>query len=93
MTQEQKTVIEIKTNQKFKPLRVVSVILMMTSPICLGIATGSSAMQWAGFVLGGISVVAAAAAFGRTNTGLTIEQARARLDEIEQDEISAKEGK
>lgn len=43
-----------------------------------GWALGSSAMQWLGFFLFFVVVFARA-----TRDGLTIEQARARLDEIE----------
>ena len=76
-------VIEIKTRPKFRPFVAAYSILVSTSPIIVGIIADSAAMQWAGLILFVLISIALAAARNQGLIGLTIEQARAKLDQIE----------
>lgn len=51
--------------------------------IFIGWAIGSTAMQWWGFVFAAIIAAILGRNFLEPNEGLTIDQARKRLDEIE----------
>jgi hypothetical protein len=78
--------IGINTNPKFKPFRALFVYSMFAGLIGLGVATDSAAMQWAGFMLASLATIAWVWTFAKQDRNLTIEQARARLDEIEREE-------
>lgn len=54
------------------------------SMIGLGVFLGSDAMQWFGFIASFLAIAAFANVLVAKENNLTIEQARARLDEIEQ---------
>jgi hypothetical protein len=51
--------------------------------IGLGVFVDSAAMQWAGFVVAFLALVGMAATAEKRNKGLTIAEARKRLDELE----------
>lgn len=73
----------IATTQKFRPLRAVYFASWMVGVIGVGVVAGSDAMQWAGFAMLGLIAVVGVAAHGRSDTGLSIDEARRRIDEIE----------
>ena len=79
--------INIDTNPRFRPMVSLYVAATQISVIGVGAAVDSAAMQWAGFavlvglLLGVVNLVT------RRDYGLTIQDARARLDQIEREEI------
>lgn len=79
--------ITIITRTKFKPLRAAYAVSLQLLVVGVGIWTDSPAMQWvgAGFLL---ILLLAMVAVSRPHEGkgLTIEEARARLDQIEADQ-------
>lgn len=75
--------ISIKTNPKFQPARALVSACMQVGVIGVGVLADSPAMQWSGFFALIIVGLAAAVMSNQKDTGLTIEQARARLDDIE----------
>jgi len=76
-------VIEIKTRPKFRPFVRAYHIAVSMSPLILGVIVDSQAMQVAGLFLFVLTAIALAAADTSANRGLTIDEARARLDEIQ----------
>ena len=78
-----KTTIKIETTSKFHPLRAVWSASTMVAVIGIGVAVDSAAMQWAGFLVLMLTALAVGIVKAAKNDGLTIDQARARLDEIE----------
>lgn len=78
--------IEIVTHPAFNLRRVTLGLALQMVPIAVGIWTGSAAMQWMGFVCSLIIMFAVAAMLVRRDQGLTIAEARVRLDEIEAEE-------
>ena len=79
------TTININTNPRFRPLRALFVATTQIGVIAIGVVVGSTAMQWAGFILLGLMLIAVVAVQQTKHslTGLTIQEARDRLDEIE----------
>jgi len=79
--------IEIRTNPTVSVMRVMMVPhLIQVAVIGVGIASDSAATQWAGFVFLCLLLVVSVILHNQKNTGLTISQARARIDEIEERE-------
>ena len=78
--------ITVRTKGKFKPLRFASVMLLQVGIISVGIYADSQAMQWAGFVFFVAGAVSFAHQEVKREEGLTIKEARARLNEIEAEE-------
>jgi hypothetical protein len=62
--------------------RDASTLAMFVALIGIGIWTDSIAMQWVGGVIGFLTIIALKAS---SRSRMTIEQARARLDEIERE--------
>ena len=56
---------------------------MLFGLIGLGVFVDSAAMQWAGFVVAFLGLIGMAANAEKRNKGLTIADARKRLDELE----------
>ena len=78
--------ITINLSDNTRRTRAISRVLLFVMPITLigvGIVADSPAMQWAGFVVTMLSIAAFSTLLGKKNHGLTIAQARRRLDEIE----------
>lgn len=61
-------------------LRDASTLALFVALIGIGVLLGSTAMQWTGAIVGFLTIITWA---GRHRTHLTIDQARARLDELE----------
>lgn len=80
------TKIEISTNSRFSWRRTALGLVVQVVPISFGILTGSAAMQWAGFVFTMLFMVAVVTVMVKQNTGLTVAEARKRLDEIEREQ-------
>lgn len=80
------TQITIKTNPKFRPLRTLYLAASMLVVIGIGVAVESAAMQWAGFVIIAILILGMVKREEDRNSGLTIADARRRLDELERAE-------
>lgn len=82
------TTITIKTATPFRPLRALYFAAVEIGIISVGVWLDSAAMQWLGFIgvfLAFIIVLTSMANSNRDkNTDLSIDEARARLDEIEQ---------
>jgi hypothetical protein len=78
--------INIITHPRFRPLRTIYAAAAQIGVIGVGVVVDSTAMQWAGFIVLSLLVVSAVAGQYRRDFDLTIEQARARLDEIEAQE-------
>lgn len=77
------TTIKIIVNAKFRPLRALWFASTMAAVIGVGVAVDSAAMQWAGFLMLMLIGLGSGIAKASKNEGLTIDEARARLDEIE----------
>ena len=77
------TTIKIVTQPRFKPLRMVLSVMIQVGIFAIGIAANSPAMQWCAFFMLFIGLFALAATETQKNSGLTIAQARAKLDELE----------
>lgn len=75
--------IEIATNPRFSWRRTAIGLFVQVAPISFGILTGSVAMQWVGFVFTMLFFAVVISLIIKQNTGLTIAEARKRLDEIE----------
>lgn len=75
--------ITIKTDPKFRPWRAAISTCIQVGIIGIGILANSPAMQWSGFLALVLIAITAAITSDQKNTSLTIEQARARLDAIE----------
>ena len=82
----EKIEIDIVTHPKFQLWRYLLSLVTMILPISIGILTGSVAMQWMGFVMSLVLIMIIGFALGKPNKELTIEEARARLDELAKDE-------
>ena len=77
------TTIKLDVNTKFNPIRMVTSVSIQVGVIGIGIFAESPAMQWSGFVVLVILVIAVAFQSAKKDEGLTINQARKRLDELE----------
>lgn len=79
--------INIITHPKLNPERTVVGLLVQCGTILVGVALGSAALQWSGFIVSWIILILMGADMLKQdlkeNTHLTIEQARKRLDVIE----------
>lgn len=62
---------------------LTSGMAMVAAPVALGIVCDSQAMQWVGFVLGFIGLVAIAKRAADDTTFRSTDEARAYLDEID----------
>lgn len=80
------TKIEIKTNPKFRPLRAIYVFAVVFGIFGAGVAADSAAMQWFWFAFLLLWFLAMVRCYADENTGLSIAEARKRLDEIEAEE-------
>ena len=78
--------ITIYRDSKSNPARMVRTWVFIVALIGTGAVLGSTAMQWIGFIILILICFAAVKHDLHKNSGLTIAQARARLDEIERDE-------
>lgn len=73
--------ITINTKPMFRPWRVVLSFAAQTGVIGVGVMADSEAMQWAGFIAL-VLMVWGMAMLGKPG-GMTIAEARKRIDEIE----------
>jgi len=78
--------ITIRTNPKFKPLRVAYVASVFLALIGVGVAVDSQAMQWAGFVFSWIIVFLLAILLNDKTDKISIAEARKYLDKLEKDQ-------
>ena len=78
-----KHTIRVFTTSKVHPLRAVYSASVIISVIGVGVLAESSAMQWAGFWSLVLTVVGVAVVHAANEKAMTIEQARAYLDELE----------
>ncbi|MBC7155749.1 MAG: hypothetical protein H5U19_14320 [Rhodobacteraceae bacterium] len=76
--------INIKTNPKFRPWRMLMTVSAQIGVIGVGVLVDSAAMQWAGFVV--LSLMLAELAIGADPRGLSIGEARREIDRIEAEE-------
>lgn len=81
--------ITIQTNPVLRPAVIAARLTISIAPILLGVMLVSPAMQWLGFVLFFLMMMSAGLAGTAKDSGLSIAEARARLDEIEAQEIGA----
>lgn len=81
-----KHTITINTNQRFRPLRYVLTFGAQLGVIGVGVLVGSTAMQWMGFLFLCL-LFSGIVMRGERHTGLTFDEARARIAEIEAGEI------
>ena len=86
MTTQPTTLIEIKTNPRNNFPRLFFGLTAQVGVIALGIAADSTAMQWSGFLFFSLTLFGFAMIELKKNDGLTIAEARARLDELESKE-------
>lgn len=63
--------------------RLITRLALTMTPIGVGIACDSTAMQWLGFVMGILILLVAAKSDADRNTFSSTAEARARLDEID----------
>lgn len=75
--------ITVRTRTPFRPWRAVYVAVAQILVIGVGVFTGSSAMQWAGFLLLALMLFALLTSENSKTTGLSFSEARAKLDELE----------
>ena len=78
--------IRVWTTSKVSPFRAIYSASIIISVIGVGVLAESSAMQWAGFWSLVLTVVGLAVIQTVNEKALTIEQARAYLDELERKE-------
>lgn len=78
-----KVEINIRINPQPSYLRTIFVTAVEVLVIYLGVLAGSAAMQWAGLI--GVLLVGLSYAImvAKKNDGLSVDDARKRLDEIE----------
>lgn len=77
------TEIYIRTNPKFKPLRVLYAFSVQFALISIGIAAESPAMQWMGFVMVVLIVLVLAVATVDSNKAVSFDEARRMIDDME----------
>lgn len=78
--------IVVSTVSPFRPLRVLYGAATYSALIGIGILVGSPAMQWAGFsVVAIIFVLAMIGAAKQHIVGMTIPEAREKLDRLERE--------
>ncbi|PZU17825.1 MAG: hypothetical protein DI589_25515 [Shinella sp.] len=80
---ENKVTISIIDTRGNKLRGVASTIALVLAPIGIGIVAGSTAMQWAGFFFGFLTLVMIAKKLLGQNDNMTITEARALLDRLE----------
>ncbi len=78
--------IEIRTNPKLRPFRAAFFAGLQVAVIGIGVLTGSSAMQWAGFWLLAVMLIVAVIANLSKSTGLSFEEAREHINKLEAEE-------
>ena len=83
--------ITINTNPKLNPLRLLCLFGMQVVVIGIGVFANSAAMQWAGFVMLLLLLFFVAMKINEKDQGLTFDQARARIDELEGQETGRSE--
>lgn len=74
--------VTVRTNPKFRPLRSIFTACIQVAVIGIGIVTESAAMQWAGFIVLILMALAIAIISAKKDEGLTISEARERLNEL-----------
>lgn len=79
---DQPTLILIRESAKESWVRDLSTFASLVGLIGIGVWLDSSAMQWIGAILGFLSILSRASDLRKRST-MTIEQARAKLDEME----------
>lgn len=72
--------IKIITNPQFNVARFALSIAAQIGVIGVGVYTQSEAMQWCGFL---VLVLLVLGLIARDNKGLTFDEARAKIDELE----------
>lgn len=78
-------IINIEITTPFRPLRTLFHTAVEVGVIGIGVWVGSAAMQWAGFLALLLLMLGAANAHSKRNKGLTPDEARARIDQIEKE--------
>ena len=86
MTRKNEVTINIIHSPKGIWMRAPIVAALQVGVIGIGIWADSAAMQWAGFVMLAFLMIGLAVPERDKNKGLTIAEARRRLDEMERDE-------
>ena len=79
--------INIITRPRLNIARLMAAPALQVGVIGIGAKLDSPAMQWAGFAMLALMLIAGITDAVRETTNLTIAEARARLDEIEYEEI------
>lgn len=80
-------ILSIKITTPFRPLRMLFSTALEVGVIGIGVWVGSAAMQWAGFLALLLIALGMANGYGRRNDGLTPDEARARIDQLERGEM------
>ncbi len=80
------TRITIRTNPKFRPARAAYVFSLQVILIGVGVVVDSPAMQWMGFVMVALLAIIVAVMSAGKDTALSIDEARALLDEFDRNE-------
>ena len=78
--------ITLSTIPKFRPLRVIYTVFWVFVCIGAGVAVDSTPMQWFGFLVLCLLVIALSSAEARRHQALTFDQARKRIDELEKEQ-------
>ncbi len=78
--------IDINTASRFRPLRALYASATQVAVIGVGVLTGSAAMQWCGFLVLALLWLVIAKQIVSRNEGLTFDEARARINELENEE-------
>lgn len=82
--------IEITIRNRSRLLRnlatAAALMMMVVTPITIGIIVNSDAMQWVGFILGSLAVIGFANQVNKNNTVHSFAEARALLDKMESEQ-------
>lgn len=83
----EKVEIIINTNPKINLRKIMIIPAMQLVLIGIGVIVGSTAMQWMGFVMFWILLLAISIVNIRRESGLTIEEAKKLIEELEKNEV------
>ena len=88
MSKPTEIIVRVRHGGKHWPSRLLFAVGVQVTIIGVGILADSPAMQWSGFVF--LFLILFAAAISMAEKTLTIEEARAKLDELEREGLRSR---
>lgn len=83
----EKVEININTRPQIHPLKLMIMPAVQLVLIGIGVVVDSAAMQWLGFVMFWILLLTVNIVKVKQDSGLTVEQAKQRIEEIEKNQV------